>query len=133
MKKSLFAVALLWASLGVWACDDDDSTSGSTAIAPQTFDALCESSGGTFANGRCVCDGVTCDAGDLCNADSKACPVHVDPDQFKTACTESGGTPDGSVCTCDGEKCAAWQLCVSNKCPKPANPIFRSFASIRAA
>ena len=129
MKKSLFAATFLLASLGVWACDDDDSSSGSTAIAPQTFDALCESSGGTFANSRCVCAGVTCDSGDLCNADTKACPIHVDPDQFKTACTESGGTPDGSVCTCDGKRCAAWQLCVSNKCPEPAKPAFSQLCS----
>ena len=105
------------------ACYEESSSgSNNNTDDDKSFSALCVNSGGVLDEDSCVCGGIKCDAGDLCNTNTKACPVHVSSDPFKQACTESGGTPDGSVCTCGGEKCAAFQLCVDNKCPKQTEP-----------
>ena len=91
-------VVLMVACSGFTACDEESGeTYKDKTEDPTAFGTLCVHSGGEFVDGACVCKGVTCSAGDLCNSESKACPEQVDPDQFKTACTESGGTPQGSV------------------------------------
>ena len=123
-------LAALVAVAGLAGCENDSSSGAITNVAdPAQFDELCKNSGGEFDNGACVCSGVKCDAGDLCNNATKQCPVHVDPDQFKTACTESGGVPDGSVCKCNGEACVAWQVCVEGKCPIQSVPDFSMMCS----
>ena len=128
--KPLAILTIFLAALGMTACDDEDSTASPQKVEdPKAYGTLCVNSGGEFKDGSCICHGIACDAGDLCNSETKECPIHVDPDQFKTACTASGGTPNGSVCTCSGEPCAAWQLCVDNKCPKPSKPDFSQLCS----
>ena len=127
MNKIIKLTALL-AVLIMSACDEY-SSGDNKQDDPKSYGSLCVNSGGEFHDGSCICNGITCDAGDLCNAATKDCPVRVDPDQFKTACTASGGTPNGSVCTCGGEQCAAWQLCIDNKCPKTTKPDFSQLCS----
>ena len=127
MNKYIY-LAVLTAGMCLAGCEEESSSGGNTNN-PVQFDELCKNSGGEFDNGVCVCDGVKCDAGDLCNNTTKQCPIHVDPDQFQTACTESGGTPDGSVCKCNGENCAAWQTCVEGKCPVMSKPDFSLMCS----
>jgi len=140
MKKAIWA-ALLLVIVGMPACDESASDceelpncenlpiNPDKTEDPKAYGSLCVNSGGVFENSSCVCNGVTCDAGDVCNTSTKACPVHIEPDQFKKACTESGGTPNGSVCTCGGETCAAWQVCVDNQCPKTSTPDFSQMCS----
>lgn len=127
--KQAWLAALILAVLCMAGCDDDSSNDGTKTEDLTSYGSLCVNSGGVFEKGNCVCSGVTCNAGDVCNTATKACPVQVDPDQFKTACSESGGTPDGSVCTCGGTACAAWQVCVDNQCPKPSAPDFSQLCS----
>lgn len=127
--KNWLTLVLMVACVGFTACDEESGENYKKAEDPRAFGTLCAHSGGEFKDGACVCKGVTCGAGDLCNSESKACPEHVDPEQFKTACTESGGIPQGSVCICSGEQCPAWQLCIDHQCPKPSKPDFSQLCS----
>ena len=112
------------------SCDEDLRDSYDEKVEnPTAYGTLCVHSGGEFIDGTCVCKGVTCSAGDVCNSDSKACPTRIVPEQFNTACSESGGTPKGSTCICSDEQCPAWQLCVDNQCPKPPLPDFSQLCS----
>ena len=126
MRKGLLA---LLAFIGMMGCDDESISSGNNVTPSDQFAALCQNSGGQYDDGLCVCDGVKCDTGDLCNHSTKQCPVHIQPDQFKESCIESGGTPDGSVCKCSGQPCNAWQICVNNKCPVQPRPDFSQMCS----
>ena len=132
MKKWLTLVLLVTCA-GFTACDEDSGETIDEKIEdPTAFGTLCVHSGGEFVDGACVCKGVTCSAGDVCNSESKACPEQVDPDQFKTACTESGGTPrEASVSAVVNNAPHGSYASITNA-PNPPNPIFPSCAVIPA-
>ena len=127
MKNTIFAISALIALLGLCGCDEDSSSGSDNNGDPKSFSSLCANSGGEFKDGLCVCSGKTCDAGVLCNAETKSCPVQ-DPDACKSECERYCGTKEGDTCNCADvcescktcpicEKCPDSQTC--DKCPDP--------------
>ncbi len=60
------------------ACDNDSASN--PYVEMSEFEIACTVTGGIHENGKCKCDGVFCDDGEVCNAVTKKCSVKVLPE-----------------------------------------------------
>lgn len=78
---------------GLWGCESDPEAQPSPQPQKTAFELACTESGGTVAeSGACVCNGISCANGILCNTVTKACAFTPECEGTWKKCTLQ---PDG--------------------------------------
>ena len=118
---------LIFVGLGlVWAgCNDENS---SPSVNDQN---LCEQTGGTLQDNKCVCGGETCTDAKWCDSNGKcSTDTKLTPDLL---CAASGGQAKNNKCVCSDVECDEGVLCnlVTKKCAQTkSQPAQVTFADL---
>ncbi len=140
--KSTIAIVSL--GMSIYACDSDTTSNEHERVISSPFETACEISGGEIVGGegnqRCKCSEETCDAGVVCNLETKKCPLSIggsckEGDQYcssgkvyncnnnkwnyeKECLSGLGCLADNSKCAeCNQDSCAEGKIkkCVNGK------------------